>query len=265
MNASTYVKSMLRTDNPYYPIALQYLEQWYGKDRYRAEAIRSDSRERKAVGLRELAWAYSLGQTILRNTRKTPVCQAAGDTQFSDLVLEIEAVLQKDRDDLEGTVWDFGLVVGNIFARRDGDSEKATKQLSAATKFLRFAGMEEVRIYDRLAYRALLGKTATTMTLERYRAYCERWEEVFAKALPDIQAACKALSLPSTLAWSIAGHLNRDAVDDIASEVCSRRFAERVFDRVLWLLGAEFAPEAVGSSYLPGDPRRRELLQSLVG
>jgi hypothetical protein len=264
MNTNTDTKSGLLIDNPYYPVALQYLEQWYCHDRYRVEAIRSGSRVLQAEALRELADAYSLGRSILMNTRKSPTCEVAGDAQFFKLVGELETVLEKGRDDLEATAWDFSAVVGQIFARKNGDGEKATRQLSAATKFLWFGGLERVRIYDRQAYRALLGKTPPPMTLARYRAYCARWEQVFAAALPDIQAACKALCLPSNLAWSIAGHLNRDTIGDIATEVCSPRFAERVFDRVLWLLGAELGAEAQRSAYLPADPRRRALLHSMV-
>lgn len=222
--------------NSYMPIAYQYLEQWVFADRYRVDAVCSSDREIKTKGLLGLAKAYSLSQSLLLNASKASNGFDVGYTELYELTNHFPTRAEVDADTTK-VVWNFGDVIGRLFPRLRAGEISYPNQLSASTKFLWFAGNERVRIFDRLVYFSLFRREAGNMTLEKYEEYCIRWDTAFGIALPEIEAAVSSLCAPQALNFLFAGQIAILANEELATEIRSRRFVERVYDRALWLHG----------------------------
>lgn len=123
---------------------------------------------------------------------------------------------------------------------RKGTSE--TLQLSAATKFLWFCGKHEVRILDARAVDALIGLGAKRSVRNVYASYLDAWDAQFKLHKESLNAAIE--ELPDRLDWSC---IPADEHENAKRVINQSWFADRVFDKYLWTIGAN--PDGGATSF----------------
>jgi hypothetical protein len=220
--------------NSYKPLALQYLNQWYETDINFSVAIQSLNVDEAARGLNNLASAYSLNRNLaMKDITGKDARRNVRLARLRSIALDLPNIPAVPMTDLERFVWGFGETIGKTFLRQRNKEGLTTNQLSAASKFLWFAGLYRVRIFDSQAYAALYDKK----TLSRYRNFCAKWEDAFKDAQPTISQACDALATEQILEWTTA--YTEVGTKELIAEIRSLRFCERVFDRHLWIKGAQ--------------------------
>lgn len=121
--------------------------------------------------------------------------------------------------------------LGKVAPTREGTEMTL---LSAATKFLWFAGQHNVRILDKRAVASLSELEQVSGIGTNYGEYRKAWENQFEAHEAEI---CDAIrKLPSQLRWS---RISFEFHSSAASVFQSAWFKDRVFDKYLWIVGAE--------------------------
>ena len=206
--------------------ALSYANQWFMTDRALIRGlIDADSSEVNANVLGDLAAKYMVARGFKKNTDNThPSSQRwiKAAVHLKDSVLTDEPV--------EVKVHALAIDLGRVAPVQNATG---TNLLSAATKFLWFAGQHKVRILDRRAVealgrlRGLRGKLGSD-----YALYDEVWQEQFNEHQGILGEA--VAELPYQLDWSLIPsqeHTEAKAVFKLPW------FIDRVFDNYLWTLG----------------------------
>lgn len=208
--------------------ALSYANQWFMIDRNFMNELgkKNNTREIDAAVLGKLAAKYMVARGFKTEENDPP----QSDTRWVKAAEHLTAAVQSTEcagDKVCALAHELGEVAPvnkNIKAYL----------LSAATKFLWFAGEHEVRILDRRAVNALgfLGGNRGKLGVN-YRQYAEAWGAQFVGHKEALKGACS--TLPCQLEWTcIPSHVHCEA----KAAFKETWFADRVFDKYLWTLGA---------------------------
>jgi hypothetical protein len=208
----TYFDDLLILENFKF-FALQYLNDWYEKDRGFIAELSSITKEVRLRCLEEAAQYYG----VLRNFGG--VAEKGLDAAFTMLenaaqnvtLQSVVAVVSKLATDFESAY-----------------PVKKKEKVSAASKFLWLRCQSPVVIRDTNAFACL--QAASCGTLTDYGAYWREWRRQFSKRKARIRSACA--QLVGVKEFSLA----KDISDrELALLVASRWFQERVFDKfLLW-------------------------------
>ncbi|WP_143296806.1 hypothetical protein [Burkholderia pseudomallei] len=228
--------------NEYKHAVLAYLNQWHEIDRVHQIALGAQTDGAEAGrAFRALAIAYSVIRGFGSGDGSKAERERRAVANFRDVARLVGAVQSLSDDKLAGEVWALAISIGKLFPRRSrkgirAGTEIETSQLSAATKFLWFAGHHNVRIFDTQAYAALYGKQRVGLLSES--VYCEfltEWTRQYELAKVELDEAIGAFDLGETLEWTVIPYETRDDVRDVLAQPW---FRERVFDKHLWIKGA---------------------------
>lgn len=207
--------------------ALSYANQWFMTDRVLIrELVDADSRDVNAAVLGDLASKYMVARGFKKD----------GDDPYSSSERWIKAANHlKDAvlsdAPVEVKVCALAIDLGRVAPVR---GLKGAKLLSAATKFLWFAGEHKVRILDRRAVEALgrlrggRGKLGSD-----YELYDEVWQKQFDEHQGMLGEA--VAELPGQLDWSLIPTQEHAEAKAVFKQPW---FIDRVFDKYLWTLGA---------------------------
>lgn len=203
--------------------ALSYANQWFETDRkFMHSLIPPDKNHVDSKRLGELAGRYMVARGFKKD-EKAPTARwqsAAAELENSLNSVNVTAAEIHDLADRLGCV-------------APVREETTSILLSAATKFLWFAGRHNVRILDKRAVVALTQLEGSSGLSSDYERYAAAWDRQFAMHLPEIQRVMK--DLPGQLNWTcIPPHHHNDA------KVAFQQpwFLDRIFDKYLWTRGA---------------------------
>ena len=200
--------------------ALQYLNDWYEKDRGFINELSSITKEVRLRNLHDAAQYYGVKRnfggvkkkgldaafTLLENA-----AQAA--TRQHQSVVAIVAQLAKDFE-------------------KEYPKQSGKEKVSAASKFLWLRCQSPVVIRDTNAFACLQAASCGRLPQSNYSSYCREWRRQFSKRKARIRAACAGLVRVKEFS------LAKDMTDEeLKSIVGSRWFRERVFDKFLWWNG----------------------------
>ncbi|WP_176316816.1 hypothetical protein [Burkholderia vietnamiensis] len=233
--------------NEYKHAVLAYLNQWYELDRVHQVALRAQTdRAEAGSAFRALAIAYSVIRGFGGGDGSKTERERRAAVKFRDVARLVDAVPPLSDGSLAREAWTLAISIGKLFPRQSRKGPRAgteieTTQLSAATKFLWFAGHHNVRIFDTQAYAALYGMQRFGILTES--VYCEflaEWKRQYELARDGLDEAIGAFDLHATLEWTVIPYETRDDVRDVLAKPW---FRERVFDKYLWIKGARILNE----------------------
>jgi len=206
--------------------ALSYANQWFMTDRkYMKELRKKGSQEIDAPVLGDLAAKYMVARGF-----KTEKGNPLSNSQRWVRAAEHLAAAAQSAGKTEVKVHALAIELGKVAPVK---SKTGTNLLSAATKFLWFAGEHEVRILDKRAVDALgrLRGVRGKLGVD-YEQYAAVWKDqldlhkgVLGEALVD---------LPRQLAWSC---IPSDVHAEAKAVFKEPWFTDRIFDKYLWTLG----------------------------
>lgn len=206
--------------------ALSYANQWFMTDRkFMKELKKNGSRAVDALVLGDLAAKYMVARGFKIEKGKPLLSSQRWVTAAAHLT----AVAQSAKP-AEVKVHTLAIELGKV---APAQNTTGTYLLSAATKFLWFAGEHNVRILDKRAVDALgrLSGVRGKLGVD-YEQYAAVWKDqldahkgVLAEALVD---------LPSQLAWTC---IPPDVHAEAKAVFEELWFADRIFDKYLWTIG----------------------------
>ncbi|WP_156407734.1 hypothetical protein [Achromobacter sp. Root83] len=206
--------------------ALSYANQWFMTDRkFMKELRKNGSRVIDALVLGDLAAKYMVARGF-KTEKDNP---HSSSQRWVTAAAHLTAAAQS-AEHAEVKVHTLAIELGKVAPVK---SITGTNLLSAATKFLWFAGEHEVRILDKRAVDALgrLRGVRGKLGVD-YEQYAAVWKDqldahkgVLAEALVD---------LPRQLAWTC---IPSDVHAEAKAVFKERWFADRIFDKYLWTLG----------------------------
>ncbi|AWG34036.1 hypothetical protein [Alcaligenes aquatilis] len=205
--------------------ALSYANQWFMTDRKLMKELRKNgSWEIDAVVLGDLAAKYMVARGF-KTEKNNPL---SNSQRWVTAAARLRAAVQSV-EHVEAKVHTLAIELGKVAPVKSTSGYL----LSAATKFLWFAGEHEVRILDKRAVDALgrLRGVRGKLGVD-YEQYAAVWKdqfdahkEVLAKTLAD---------LPCQLLWTC---IPSDVHTEAKTVFKELWFADRVFDKYLWTLG----------------------------
>jgi hypothetical protein len=205
--------------------ALSYANQWFMTDRKLMNELRKNGTgEIDASVLGDLATKYMVARGF-RIEKSNP---SSRDLRWVTAAGHLTTAVQSAKQ-TEVKVHTLAIDLGKVAPAKSIPSNL----LSAATKFLWFAGEHDVRILDKRAVKALGRLRGTQGKLGgNYEPYATAWndqldahKEVLAEALVD---------LPRQLAWTC---IPSDVHAEAKTVFKEPWFADRIFDKYLWTLG----------------------------
>ncbi|WP_197378054.1 hypothetical protein [Ralstonia pseudosolanacearum] len=219
--------------------AFSYLQQWYRTDRQLMEAFANARGGQVAVrDLKSLAVKYM----VARNFKSAKLAEAEVDLRWKGVARHIAATKRRTDAAIEDCIQDLAGKLGQAFPTAIGKASPTL--LSAASKFLWFSGLHDVRIYDKRAVKALNALQKERVLTDgcrrgrvngSYTDFARAWKEEYDARADDIRAATEAID--AVLDWSIIP-AGPDRVT--AMSVTKKRwFRDRVFDKYLWTLGED--------------------------
>lgn len=224
--------------------AFGYLSQWHQTDSdLMANIVLEDKLAKRGDAFRNLATQYQ----VIRTFQIKKIREAEGEKGVTKCWRKVASAVAKvplDKDGASVTAENVRALaqrLGKIFAAKD-DPRKKPSLISAATKFLWFAGHTSIRIYDKRAVDALNELSGSGPVGGNYAAYAKAWDKEFKSRKQMVKAAIRG---------SIA-HVDWSAIPDGAARELAIKasktewFADRVFDKFLWILGAEKKDGALG-------------------
>lgn len=224
--------------------AFGYLSQWHQTDSdLMANIVLEKKLEKRGEAFSKLATKYQ----VIRTFPIKKIREAHGEKGVAKhwrKVATSVAKVQLDESDASTTadkVHTLALRLGRIFSAKD-DPKENPSLISAATKFLWFAGHTSIRIYDKRAVEALNELSGSDPVNGDYAAYAKVWDEEFNARKQMVKTAIRG---------SIA-HIDWSAIPDGAARTLAIKasktewFADRVFDKFLWILGAKEKDGALG-------------------
>lgn len=232
--------------NAYKHAALAYVNQWYKLDEAHQVALMPENLAK--VGLAESGKAFkrlAIAYSVVRGFGSfslDEVGRAQGMARkYEALAERVHATPTLTDANRVSEIWKLGDYIGQEFPKyhRQGarkGQKIVTTQLSAATKFLWFAGRHEVRIFDSQAYAALYKKKREGLLFEPvYQAFVEEWDRQYKAASEKLAEAISALRRRELLEWT---SMPRDVYEKALGVMDAPWFKARVFDKYLWLDGA---------------------------
>lgn len=241
--------------------AFGYLSQWHQTDSdLMANIVLEETLEKQGQAFSKLATKYQVIRTFpIKKIRDTE-----GDKGVAKRWRKVAtsvARVQLDESDASATadkVHTLALRLGEIFSAKD-DPKENPSLISAATKFLWFAGNTSIRIYDKRAVEALNELSGSDPVNGDYGAYAKAWDEEFNKRKQMVK---------TTIRGSIA-HIDWSAIPEgvartLAIKVSKTEwFGDRVFDKFLWTSGAKKKKGALGPDEKVD--QLKELISHLAG
>jgi hypothetical protein len=212
----TYFDDLLILENFKF-FALQYLNDWYEKDRGFINELSSITKEIRLRNLHDAAQYYG----VLRNFGG--VAEKGLDAAFTLLENAAQTVTLQSQS------------VIAVVSQLAKDFEiaypvKKKEKVSAASKFLWLRCQSPVVIRDTNAFACLQAASCGTLTESDYGAYWREWRRQFSKRKARIRSACA--QLVGVKEFSLAKDISDQ---ELALLVASRWFQERVFDKfLLW-------------------------------
>lgn len=206
--------------------ALSYANQWVMTDRrFMKKLKKNGSRAIDALVLGDLAAKYMVARGF-KIEKDNPLSRSQ---RWETAAAHLTAAI-KSGERAEVKVRNLSIELGKIAPVK---STNGRKLLSAATKFLWFAGEYEVRILDKRAVVALGSLRGVRGELGvDYQQYAAVWKDQF-EAHKGILAEA-LVELPHQLAWTcIPSDLHAEA----KAVIKEPWFADRIFDKYLWTLG----------------------------
>lgn len=206
--------------------ALSYANQWFTTDKALIRGlVDTDSNEVNAAVLGDLAAKYMVARGF-KNDKDNP---HSSNQRWIKAAFHLKASVLID-EPVEVKVRTLAIDLGRVAPVQN---TTGANLLSAATKFLWFAGKHKVRILDRRAVEALgrlrgrRGKLGSD-----YALYDEVWQEQFDKHQAVLVQA--VAELPGQLDWSLIPSQEHTEANAIFKQPW---FIDRVFDKYLWTLG----------------------------
>lgn len=205
--------------------ALSYANQWFVTDREFMRKLQlHDSNEIDAKQLGKLAAKYMVARSF-----KKDGSDGAVDRRWTTAAAHLKQAWHGTRpinDEVHALAGRLGKV-----APKTGTTEQ--KLISAATKFLWFAGKHNVRILDKRAVVALSQLTSLRGLGTDYSTYATAWQEQFSAHQRELEKAVS--KLPAQLAWTRIDPKFHAEAKAVFQEAW---FTDRVFDKYLWTIGA---------------------------
>ena len=162
------------------------------------------------------------------------------DKRWQEAALLLEKYSEKlatQEKETGAVVEEFALELGRI----NNPSKESQRLISAASKFLWFAGYHEIRIFDKRAVDGLEILSNQKHLRKHYSSYLEVWEAQHEKYISVINKAVDALSY--YLEWTcIPSCYHEEAKEALQNSW----FADRVFDMFLWSIGTYKVIEVKG-------------------
>jgi len=208
--------------------ALTYLNLWATTDRHLIDEIMSTSSEINGEAMHRLAIKYKVVRGISsKDEEENPLTKQAKQKQWQSIAdLVSKHAKMKSADPL---------VVGklaHILSCNYGSKENQLL-ISAATKFLWFAGRHSIKIYDSRALGALLPHGEGKPDEKTIYPWFEKtWAEHISQWNTELRTAIKGLE--RQLAWSA---VPAALLQDAKVEIHKPWFSDRVFDQYLWAKG----------------------------
>ncbi|MCQ9616415.1 hypothetical protein L1889_06600 [Paenalcaligenes niemegkensis] len=205
--------------------ALSYANQWFMTDRkFMKELRKNGSQEIDARVLGTLAAKYMVARGF-KTERGDPL---SSSQRWGTAAVHLTAAVQSP-EQAEVKVDTLAIELGKIAPVKRVPS----KLLSAATKFLWFAGEHDVRILDKRAVDALGRFRGARGTLgANYKQYATVWKEQFDAHEKVLEEAL--FDLPRQLVWTC---IPSDVHAEAKAVFKELWFADRIFDKYLWTLG----------------------------
>jgi hypothetical protein len=213
----TYFDDLLILENFKF-FALQYLNDWYEKDRGFIAELSSITKEVRLRNLHDAAQYYGVKRNF------GGVKQKGLDAAFALLENAAQIVTLQSQSVIA--------VVSQLAKdfEKEYPKQNGKEKVSAASKFLWLRCQSPVVIRDTNAFACLQAASCGTLTGSNYGAYWSEWRRQFSKRKALIRSACA--QLVGVREFSLAKDISDQ---ELALLVASRRFQERVFDKfLLW-------------------------------
>lgn len=197
--------------------ALNYAHQWFTTDKAFMQKIRSGKSSKiDPATVQEIAANYMVARGFKKNDANI----------WGRVANKLEEFIASNDQDIEKLATD----LGGISPRQGGANPP--RLISAATKFLWFAGRHEIKIYDKRAVSALHKLSRLPRTTKTYAAYATAWSSEYDIHKAEIRRVIA--ELPNQLEWS---GIDQDSYSEAKRAFKKSWFEDRVFDKCLWLHG----------------------------
>lgn len=202
--------------------ALSYANQWFMTDRGLMEGLKPPgSRTFDAQVLGKLAAKYMVARSFKKEEQPDGL-----DRRWVLAAAHLKTSLGSPAR-IDKIVHALAEKLGTV-----GPVDGRTSLVSAASKFLWFAGRYEARILDKRAVNALSKLTGKRVSASDYRGFAEAWQGQFEISRPEIVDA--VAKLPYQMEWTRI----EPARHGLAMAVFKQGwFIDRVFDKYLWTIG----------------------------
>jgi len=208
--------------------ALAYANQWFMTDRGFLQELRpTHDLKISAEPIGRLAAKYMVARHFKKPER------GQRDHRWTEVSKHLRQTLIDLSDSVVTSteIQTLAARLGKVAPTREGTKMSL---LSAATKFLWFAGQHNVRILDKRAVASLSDLEQVSGIGSNYDEYRKAWENQFAAHEAEISDTLK--ELPNQLSWS---RISIECHSTAASAFQTPWFKDRVFDKYLWIAGAE--------------------------
>lgn len=203
--------------------ALSYANQWFVTDRVFMKKLKAEgSLCIDADILGALAAKYMVARGFKKDAKKPK-----STARWVKAAALLEAAATSTQP-VHEAVRALATSLGRVAPARDTESTL----LSAATKFLWFAGRHEVRILDARAVNALSEFSGESGLGCDYHRYSTAWNKHFKEHQSQIKSAIALL--PAHLEWT---SIPLDEHGNARRAFKHHWFVERVFDKYLWTVG----------------------------
>ena len=209
----------------------EYLQQWYRTDRQLMGATTT------VEEVRNLAIKYM----VVRNFKISDLNLKELNAKWEKVVKCVAKAQNENKQDTTSMVNKLAEDIGGIFPTAIGKTQPVL--ISAASKFLWFSGVHQVRIYDKRAVNALkimqrerTSKDGIKRKLQlngNYSSFENAWNEEYADFASEIKDVTK--DFDKILNWTIIpdGEWCKEALN-VSKKAW---FRDRVFDKFLWTSG----------------------------
>lgn len=197
--------------------ALNYAHQWFTTDKAFMQQMKSGNPSKiNQDTVRSIAANYMVARGFKKNNANI----------WGRVANKLEEFIASNDRDIEKLATDLGGISPTT------GRANPSRLISAATKFLWFAGRHEIKIYDKRAVNALHKLNRLPRTPKTYAAYATAWSAEYDIHKAEIRRVIA--ELPNQLEWS---GIAQDSYDDAKAAFTEGWFPDRVFDKCLWLHG----------------------------
>lgn len=217
--------------------AFEYLSQWHQTDSsLMANIVLEDNLRKRGDAFSKLATKYQVVRSFPVKAIRTAEGEAGVAKRWQTVAASVIRVKIDDGNETTSAdkVHALARRLGQIFSAEE-KSEENPVLISAATKFLWFAGNTSIRIYDKRAVDALNKLHGSGRVNGDYAAYAKAWDAEFESRKKMVKEAIEG-SIESIDSCAIpVGPARRLAIQASKKDW----YRDRVFDKFLWKLGAK--------------------------